>query len=113
MSGQAIITTITGAFLLPFFIRLLWGRFVNKLGAIGGFLAAIVVVGTIWILDHGMKNHLIQQGSSGWIDMGLAAAVGVFTASVVAGGKVKKSFANLGAAVIGGTISGIILILIM
>lgn len=113
MSGQAIFTTITGAFLLPFFIRILWGRFVNKFGAIGGFLAAISVVGTIWILDHGMKNHLIQQGSSGWIDMGLAAAVGVFTASVVTGGKVKKSFTNLGAAAVGGIISAIMLIFIM
>lgn len=113
MSGHAIFTTIMGAFLLPFFIRLLWGRFVNKLGAIGGFLAAITVVGTIWILDHGMKNHLIQQGSSGWIDMGLAAAVGAFTASAITGGKVKKSFTNLGSAVIGGVISGIILLYIM
>lgn len=113
MSGQAIITTILGAFIFPIFLRLFWGRLVNKFGAIGGFLAALVIVGTIWIINHGIENHLIQQSGSGWIDMAWAAAIGVFTASVVTGGKIKKSFSNIGAAVVGGVIGGIVIIFML
>jgi hypothetical protein len=113
MSGQAIITTILGAFLFPIFLRLFWGRLVNKFGAIGGFLAALVIVGTIWVINHGMENHLIQQSGSGWIDMAWAAAIGVFTASVVSGGKIRKSYTNIGAGVVGGIVGGIVLIFML
>lgn len=110
MSGQAIITTILGAFLFPIFLRLFWGRLVNKFGAIGGFLAAVIIVGTIWIINHGIDNHLIRQSGSTWIDMAWAAAIGIFTASAVAGGKIRKSFTNVGAAIVGGIIGGIVIV---
>lgn len=113
MSGQAIITTTIGAFIFPLFIRLFWGRLVDKLGAIGGFLASIVIVGTVWIINHGMDNHLIQQSGTTWIDMAWAAAIGIFTASVVAGGKIKKSISNIGAAAIGGVMGAVLLVFIL
>lgn len=109
MSGQAIITTICGAFIFPFIIRLMWGRFVKVGGVIGGFVAAFVIVGTMWLLNHGVKNHLIVQSGVIWIDMAWPAAIGIFTASVVAGGKIKKSFINIGAALVGGILSGVVL----
>lgn len=110
MSGQAIITTILGAFLFPLFIRLFWGKLTNKFGAIGGFLASLIIVGTIWIINHGAEYHLIEQSGSVWIDMAWAAAIGVFTASVVSGGKIKKSFSNIGAAIVGGILAGVLLV---
>lgn len=113
MSVQAIITTIFGAFLLPLFIRLFWGRLANRFGGIGGVIAAIVIVGTIWIINHGMNNHLIQQSGSGWIDMAWAAAIGIFTASVATGGKIKKSFGNIGAALVGGVMGAVVLAFLM
>lgn len=113
MSGQAMITTIFGAFLFPIFLRIFWGRFVSKFGASGGFLAAIIIVGTIWIINHGVDNHLIRQSGSTWMDMAWAAAIGVFTASVVTGGKIKKSLSNIGAAIVGGIIGGIVLIFML
>lgn len=109
MSGQAIITTICGAFLFPFVIRLMWGKFVEVAGAVGGFIAAFVIVGTMWLLNHGINNHLIVQSGVVWIDMAWPAAIGIFTASVVTGGKVGKSFVNIGAALVGGVLGGIIL----
>src|SRR5471030_1088831 len=113
MSIQAIITTIVGSFLLPFFIRLFWGRLANRFGGIGGVIAAIAIVGTIWIINHGMKNHLIQQSGSGWIDMAWAAAIGIFTASAASGGKIKKSFGNISAALVGGIVGAIVLAFFM
>jgi hypothetical protein len=56
-----------------------------------------------------MKNHLIFQSGRVWIDMSWSAAIGVFVASLVLGGKVKRSFKNIGAAVVAGILSGIVL----
>lgn len=106
---QAGILTIIGGFLLPYSIRMTWDRMVNKLGAVGGFLAALTVVGTIWILDHGMKLHLIHQSGKVWIDMAWAAGIGAYTYSLVMGGNIKKSVPNLIAAVLGGVFAGFIL----
>lgn len=110
MSGQAMITTIFGAFIFCVLLRLFWGRLVNKFGAIGGFLAALIIVGTVWILNHGMDKHLIQQSGNGWIDMAWAAAIGTFTATVAAGGKIRNSFTNISAAIAGGILGGIVLV---
>ncbi len=41
--------------------------------------------------------------------MSWSAAIGVFVASLVLGGKVKRSFKNIGAAVVAGILSGIVL----
>lgn len=81
----------------------------EKREVIGGFFAAFIIVGSMWIINHGMKNSLIKQSGSVWIDMAWAAAIGLFTASVISGGKIKKSFVNIGAAIVGGVIGGVIL----
>lgn len=110
MMVQAVIATIGGGFLFPFLIILLWGRMVKLWGALGGWLAAGAIVGTIWVINHGIKSHLIHQTGSVWIDMAWSAAIGVFTASVVSGGKIGKSVVvNIIAAVVGGIIAAFIL----
>jgi hypothetical protein len=112
MPVQAIFTTILGAFLFPFLIRMMWGKFVKIGGVIGGFFVASVLIGTIWIMNHGMENHLIKQSGTVWIDMAWSAAIGIFIASFIGGGKIKKSFTNISAAVVGGIIGGIVLVFI-
>lgn len=109
MTIQSILSTICGAFIFPFLIRLMWGKIVKSNQVIDGFIAAVIIVGSMWIINHGLKNHLIYQSGKVWIDMAWAAGIGIFTASVVSGGNVKKSFVNIGAAVVGGIIGGFIL----
>ena len=111
MSIQLLFTTILGGFLLPFFIVMFWDKLVSKLGIFGGWVAALFIVGTIWSIDHGFENSLIHQTGKVWIDMAWSAAIGVFSASVVSGGKIKKSVFTLLAAIIGGVSGGIILYL--
>ncbi len=111
MTIGAMLSTICGAFIFTFLLRILWGKLMEKREIIGGFFAAFIIVGTMWVINHGIKNSLIKQSGSVWIDMAWAAGIGLFTASVISGGKIKKSFVNIGAAIVGGIIGGAILTL--
>ena len=113
MTVTEMLLTFFGDFILPFTIILLWGRLVKKWYAFGGFIAAFVIVGLIWILNHGMEQSFITQTGTTFIDMGLATAVGVFVHGICNGGKIKQSLINVFAAVIGGSLAGILLALMI
>lgn len=84
---------------------------VDNWGPIGGWVAAAMIVGTIWTLNHGVG--LMTQTGDAWVDMGLAAGVGVFVASAARGGKIGKAKVNLLAALVGGILGGLILSFIL
>lgn len=111
MTVQQAIATVVGAFIFPFVIRMIWGKMVDSWGPIGGWVAAAMIVGTIWTLNHGVG--LMTQSGDVWVDMGLAAGVGVFVASVARGGKVDKATTNILAAIVGGLIGGLLLSFIL
>jgi hypothetical protein len=52
---------------------------------------------------------LITQSGTAWIDMGLAAGVGLLTASTLGGGKFSKAVPNIVAALLGGIVGGLLL----
>jgi len=66
------ITTLIGGFILPFTILLIWGKLVNRFGALGAFLSAFIIIGPIWMINHGITHPLIHQSSPVFVDMGLA-----------------------------------------
>jgi len=105
--------TIVGGFVFPFTIRMMWGKMVENWGAIGGWMAAAFIVGTVWTMNHGIPNSMIHQSGGAWIDMAWSAGVGVFVASVLTGGKISKSLTNIFAAVVGGVLGGFILSLFL
>lgn len=111
MSIQLIITTIVGGFLFPFFIRMYWGTLCDKFGPIGGFMAAGFIVGTMWTLNHGMG--LIAQSGAAWVDMGFAAGIGLIVASASHGAKISKAIPVICSALVGGTIAGYLLSVIL
>jgi hypothetical protein len=106
MTVQNIITTLAGAFIFPFMIRLLWGKFVEDFGSIGGWMAAGFIVGTAWTINHGV-GLIVQTGA--WVDMAWAAGIGLFVASAMSGDNVGKGLVNAVFAIIGGVIGGFIL----
>lgn len=107
MTIQHAIATIVGAFLFPFTIRLMWGKMVEHFGVIGGWMAAGFIVGTAWAINHG--TGLIVQSGDVWVDMGVAAGVGLLVASAVRGGKIDKAIPNILAAILGGLLAGLVL----
>lgn len=110
MSFQGALLTIIGSFVFTFLVLSLWGRLVNSVGPIGGYIAALMIPGTMWILNHGIKNHLIHQTGSVWIDMAWAVGIGVCVSSKIKGKKIFKAKNTIVAAVVGGMLAGIILI---
>ncbi|MBL1230451.1 hypothetical protein IW492_14555 [Enterococcus sp. BWB1-3] len=107
------IATFCGGFLFPFVIRMAWGKMVEKWGPVGGWMAALFIVGTIWCINHGIATPMITQSGAAWVDQGLAAGVGVWVASALVGGNIKKSFPNIIAAVSGGVLGGLLLSLFL
>lgn len=112
MSLGLAIATVVGAAIFPLMIRLIWGSLVDDFGPIGGFLAAGFVVGLAWTINHGIESSLIYQ-TGAWVDMGLAAGVGVLTADVVGGNSLGKATPKILAAIVGGILAGLILSFIL
>lgn len=110
MSFQEALLTIIGSFVFAFLVLTIWGRLVNSIGPIGGYIAALAIPGTMWILNHGIKNHLIHQTGSAWIDMAWAVGIGVCVSSKIKGKKIFKAKNTIIAAVVGGILGGIVLI---
>jgi hypothetical protein len=128
MTPAAIMTTVFGMFVFVFVVNLCWGRMVEDFGPYAGIFAAGLIVGSIWVMNHALPGvgiggefaidangntvqpGLIQQAfdfGGPWIDMGWAAAVGLFVASAYAGASVKRAIPSLAAAIIGGAIGGV------
>ncbi len=109
MDKQLILNIFLAGFLFTFFIQIFWGRLVDKFGAFGGVLSGTLISGSIWILSHGLSNHLIYQSGSIWIDMAWAPAIGGITFSLLNGHNLKKSFPNFLAAISGGIFAGMVI----
>ena len=76
-------------------------------------MAALFIVGTVWCINHGISTPMITQSGAAWVDQGLAAGVGVWVASALVGGNVKKSIPKIIAAVSGGLLGGLLLSLFL
>jgi uncharacterized membrane protein (UPF0136 family) len=107
MDIKLAIATVVGAAIFPFLIRILWGKLCATFGPIGGFMAAGWIVGTTWAFNHFVGA--ITQSGDAWIDMGLAAGVGLIVASTLRGGKFAKAVPNILAALVAGVLGGFIL----
>ena len=119
MYHAGIITSIFGAFAVTFTVLMSWPKLVKDFGPIGGFMAAALIIGTFWVVNHklpgfgfstGLLNDadglpmqfcLIHQGNRGsapWVDMGWAIAMGFILADVLCapkgtrGGLLKEAF---------------------
>lgn len=97
MYNAGIITSIFGSFAVTFTVIFCWPKLVKDFGAKGGFIAAALIIGTFWLVNHKlpgfgfstglatdvnglpMQFSLIHQGARGsapWVDMGWAIAMG-------------------------------------
>jgi hypothetical protein len=107
MTLTNILTTFFGAALFPFLLTLFFDKFVKKMGALGGFVAVAVIIGSVWMINHG--NNMIVQSGPIWVDMAFAAGSGVLVASYINKGNFKKALPNLFIALLGGMIAGAVI----
>jgi len=135
MYNAGIITSIFGAFAVTFTVLLCWPKLVKDFGAKGGFIAAAVIIGTFWIVNHKLPGYgfstgllldmenlpmqfsLIHQGARGaapWVDMGFAIAMGFVVADLLCAPKgmrlslAKEAFPRWAVIILGGIVGGIL-----
>lgn len=135
MYNAGILTSIFGSFAVTFTVILSWPKLVKDFGAIGGFIAAALIIGTFWLVNHKlpgfgfstglavdanglpMQFSLIHQGARGsapWVDMGWAIAIGFVVADVLCApkekrtGLLKEAFPRWAVIIAGGVVGGIL-----
>jgi hypothetical protein len=135
MSPVSVVTTVFGAFAVSFVAIVCWRKLVEDFGPAGGMLAAGIIIGTFWVMNHklpGFGIHpeglphpdggnkqfgLIYQGFKGaspWVDMGTAIAAGFWFFGFLEAKKGQRiplaieSLPRIAAAVVGGAIGGAI-----
>lgn len=134
MYNAGIVTSIFGSFAVAFTVLLCWPKLVKDFGAKGGFIAAALIIGTFWIVNHKLPGYgfstglltdienlpmqfsLIHQGARGsapWVDMGFAIAMGFVVADLLCApkgtrsGLAKEMFPRWIVIIIGGIVGGV------
>jgi len=135
MYNAGIVTSIFGSFAVAFTVLLCWPKLVKDFGPKGGFIAAAVIIGTFWIINHKLPGYgfstgllsdaenlpmqfsLIHQGARGsapWVDMGFAIAMGFVVADLLCapkgtrGSLAKEMLPRWAVIVLGGAVGGIL-----
>ena len=62
MYHAGIITTIFGAFAVTFTVLMSWPKLVKDFGPIGGFMAAALIIGTFWLVNHKLPGFGFSTG---------------------------------------------------
>ncbi|MDN5331470.1 MAG: hypothetical protein PWP45_695 [Tepidanaerobacteraceae bacterium] len=106
-----VITTLFGSIIFPLVIGLVWGKLAEEYKTFGGILAGFFVVGTVWLLNHGIgliyEPQMTREFAGPWSDQGLTAFWGLFVADLFAGKKVNWN--ALLSAILGGVLGGLLL----
>lgn len=110
------IKSVLGYFLAGFIINMLWSKFTNNFGISGGWIAALVLVGPTWYINH-HRNFVSNRKNAVFIDMGLAVAIANVTLGLIAKNKfglinsIEKSIPTLISLTLG-AIFGVVLAII-
>ncbi|ABY93191.1 hypothetical protein TheetDRAFT_2014 [Thermoanaerobacter ethanolicus JW 200] len=108
---QHVVTTIFGGILFPLAIGLMWGKLAEEWKSIGGLLAGFFIVGTVWLVNHGI-GLIFEPQMSGhlpgpWSDQALTAFWGAFVADLF--DRKKINWAAILAGILGGLLGGLLL----
>jgi hypothetical protein len=127
MTPAGAITTVFGAFCFTFAASICWSKLTEDFRAAGGMLAAAIIVGTFWVMNHKLPGWGIEPGmhldeesvkmqyglifqahhyAGPWIDMGCAVGFGLWVGSIYAGGKVLRSIPRVLVVIAGGLFGG-------
>lgn len=98
--------TVVGSAIAGMFVMSVWGELAGAYGFIGGWFAALAIIGVMWFMNHfvGLINN-----DGAWVDM----AVGIGVAGTARGGfdagfsTVVAALPTLAFVLIGGALGGV------
>ncbi|KGG80947.1 hypothetical protein Y919_03315 [Caloranaerobacter azorensis H53214] len=98
--------TVLGAAIAGIFVMSVWGAFVQAYGIAGGWFAGLIIIGTMWYLNHYVGIH---NNEGAWVDMALGIGVTGFMRDVfIKGGQAGiESLPTLIVVILGGIVGGI------
>jgi hypothetical protein len=103
------IRTMIGGGIAGIFVMSVWGKFAESYGIAGGWAAALIIIGTMWFLNHHIGIlHNPEEGA--WVDMALAIAVCGTLRPVFSAGSITPlidSIPTLTVVILGGVAGGI------
>lgn len=96
-----------GSFIVGLLIMGAWGMLGGEYGSLGGWIAALVMVGPTWFMNHYLG---IFKQDGAWIDQGIAiGAAGVFKGVFLdGGGALLESVPLILVVVVAGGLGGIL-----
>lgn len=99
--------TILGAAIAGMFVMSVWGAFSNAYGIGGGWFAGLIIIGTMWFLNHYVGIH---NNDGAFVDMAVGIGVAgtmrdVFLHGTQAG---AASLPTLAVTIIGGVCGGLV-----
>ena len=65
MYNAGIITSIFGSFAVTFTVIFCWPKLVRDFGAKGGFIAAALIIGTFWLVNHKLPGFGLHRPGPG------------------------------------------------
>ena len=99
-----------GGFISAIVINGAWGVFTENLGASGGILAATILVGTMWFLNHYI-GLIPNEKNCAFVDMGIAIGIACIVRDVIRLGSIQSVLASIPTfilVIIGGGIGGVL-----
>lgn len=98
--------TIIGTAIAGMFVMSVWGAFAGAYGIAGGWFAGLMIISTMWYLNHYIGVH---ANGGAWVDMALGIGTAGFMRGVFENGISYGTDAlpTLLFVLIGGTIGGI------
>lgn len=100
--------SIVGYMFAVIYVFAVWGMFESSYGIIGGWLAALFIIGPLWFVNHYL-GLIPQDDSNSFVDMGLAIGVGGIIHGSLTGNGLDSFISSLPTiitVIVGATIGG-------
>ncbi|NLZ35344.1 MAG: hypothetical protein GX889_10690 [Clostridiales bacterium] len=91
------------------FVGGIWGTFAEKYGIVGGWFAAVAIIGPMWFMNHYL-GLITNEDDGAFIDMGLGVGISCFMRDFFNQGasSAVKSLPTLALIAVGAVIGGIV-----
>lgn len=102
--------SIIGYFFAGMIVMTIWGGVITSdFGYVGGILAAMLIIGPMWFMNHAM-NLTAHNPNSGFVDIGLGIAVtGIARDTIKLGtGELTAALPTIAVVVVGAIFGGIV-----
>ncbi|MCT4597940.1 MAG: hypothetical protein N4A50_08725 [Vallitalea sp.] len=98
--------TFIGSMISGILVFSVWGKLAGDYGLVGGWFAALVIIGLSWSICH-YAGVIYNRDGAAWVDLGLPVGVAGTAVGVFNGQPLVNALPTLGVLAIGAILGGI------